>query len=97
MGDYCREVGFTEDMVKKLVNMQSVRFSGKLYSHEFTQRFETTDSEARLERDPKRPGLFNLLINGTSIIQWFRQKKQEFLKAIGIKVPENKQNRGIAL
>ena len=97
MGDYCREIGFTAEMVKQLVSMQPVRFSGRLYSHEFTQRFETDNSEARLERDPKRPGFFNLLIDGTSIIQWFRQKKQEFLKAIGIKVPENKQNRGVSL
>jgi hypothetical protein len=97
MGEYCREIGFTADMVKQLVGMQPVRFSGRLYSHEFTQRFETTNSEARLERDPKRPGLFNLLIDGTSIIQWFRQKKQEFLKAIGINIKpkaEIDQNRG---
>ncbi len=94
MGEYCREIGFTAEMVKQLVGMQSVRFSGRLYSHEFTQRFETDNSEARLERDPKRPGIFNLLIDSTSIIQWFRQKKQEFLKAIGINVPERKQTVG---
>jgi hypothetical protein len=94
MGEYCRSVGFTEDMVKNLVNMQSVRFSGKLYSHEFSQRFETTNSEAHLERDHKRPRMFNLLINGTSMVQWFRQKHQEFLLKIGIKVPERKQTVG---
>jgi predicted nucleic acid-binding Zn-ribbon protein len=91
MGEYCRSVGFTDDMVKSIVSMQSVRFSGKLYSHEFSQRFETSNSEARLERDTKRPGMFNLLINGTSIIQWFRQKYDDFRKAIGIKIPEQKQ------
>jgi DNA repair exonuclease SbcCD ATPase subunit len=93
MGDYCREIGFTAEMVKRLVGMQPVRFSGRLYSHEFIQRFETTNSEARIERDPKRPGIFNLLIDGTSIIQWFRQKHKEFLLKIGIKVPERKQVR----
>ncbi|MDR2887646.1 MAG: plasmid recombination protein [Bacteroidales bacterium] len=94
MGEYCRSVGFTEDMVKNIVSMQSVRFSGKLYSHEFTQRFETTNSEAHLERDPKRPGMFNLLIDGTNIVQWLRQKYDDFRKSIGIKVPERRQNRG---
>jgi chromosome segregation ATPase len=93
MGDYCREIGFTAEMVKQLVNMQPVRFSGRLYSHEFTQRFETTDSEARLERNPKRPGMFNLLINGMDIIKWFRQKYADFRKAIGIPVkPKTEQN-----
>jgi flagellar biosynthesis GTPase FlhF len=95
MGEYCRSVGFTEDMVKSLVNMQSVRFSGKLYSHEFSQRFETTNSEAHLERDDKRPGVFNLLINGTNIIQWFRQKYDDFRKAMGINVKNKQQNIGV--
>jgi hypothetical protein len=94
MGEYCREIGFTAEMVKRLVCMQSVRFSGRIYSHEFIQRFETTNSEARIERDSKRPGIFNLLIDGTSIIQWFRQKYKEFLLKIGIKVPERKQSLG---
>ena len=74
--------------------MKPVRFSGRLYSHEFTHSFETDNSEARLERDPKRPGLFNLLIDRIPIVQWFRQKHKEFLQKIGIKVPENKQSRG---
>jgi hypothetical protein len=95
MGEYCKSVGFTDDMVKTLVNMQPVRFSGSLYSNEFSQRFETTNSEARLEKDPKRPGMFNLLIDKIDIIQWFRQKKQEFLKAIGINVKEREQSRGM--
>jgi predicted nucleic acid-binding Zn-ribbon protein len=94
MGEYCREIGFTVEMVKRLVGMQPVRFSGRLYSHEFIQRFETTNSEARIERDSKHPGIFNLLIDGTSIIQWFRQKHKEFLLKIGIKVPERKQSLG---
>jgi hypothetical protein len=101
MGEYCKSVGFSDDMVKNLVNMQPVRFSGKLYSNEFSQRFETTNSEARLERDPKRPGMFNLLIDKINIIQWFRQKKQEFLKAIGInikpKTEQQNQTTGVKL
>jgi restriction endonuclease S subunit len=91
MGDYCREIGFTAEMVKRLVGMQPVRFSDRLYSHEFIQRFETTNSEARLE---KHDNPFRLFINDTSIIQWFRQKHKEFLRAIGIKVPERKQSVG---
>ena len=97
MGDYCKSVGFPDEMVKELVNMRPVRFSGKLYSNEFSQKFETTNSEAQLERDAKRPGMFNLLIDRINIIHWFKQKHREFLERIGIKIKpqtEQKINRG---
>ncbi len=94
IGEYCRKICFTDDMVKQLVGMQSVRFSGRLYSHEFTHRFEAADAEARLERDPKRPGLFDLLIDRIPIVQWFRQKHKEFLQKIGINIKDNQQHRG---
>jgi chromosome segregation ATPase len=95
MGEYCKSVGFPDDMVKTLVNMQPVRFSGSLYSNEFSQRFETENSEARLERDLKRSGMFNLLIDNIDIIQWFRQNKQEFLKAMRINIKERELSRGM--
>ena len=95
MSEYCKSVGFPDDMVKNLVNMKPVYFSGKLYSNEFSQRFETVKSEARLERDSKYPTRFNLFIDKIDIIQWFRQKHKEFLKAIGINIKEKQQDRGI--
>lgn len=95
MGDYCKSVGFPDNMVRELVNMRPVRFSGELYSNEFSQRFKTANSEARLERDAKNPDSFNLQIDKIGIIHWFRQKHKEFLERIGIKVPENKQSRRV--
>lgn len=98
MGEYCKSVGFTDEMVKELVNMKPVYFSGKLYSNEYSQRFDTSKSEARLERSTKRPGLFKLIIDGINIIQWFRQKYREFQQAIGINIkPKPKQNQGIGM
>ena len=86
MADFCRKVGFSDDIVRKLLAMQPVLFSGELYSNEFYQHFKTTDSEARLERDPKRPGFFNLFIDRIPIIDWFRQKYADFRQAIGIPI-----------
>ena len=94
VGDYCKSVGFTDEMVKELVNMRPVRFSGELRSNEHSQRFGTENSEARLERDAERPGLFNLLIDKIDIIHWFRQKYREFQKSIGIKVEPKNELRG---
>lgn len=91
MGDYCKSVGFPDDMVRELVNMKPVHFSGELYSREHSQRFGTESSEARLGRDAKRPDLFNLLVDKIDIIYWFRQKHKEFLERIGIKIPDKQE------
>jgi len=94
MGDYCKSVGFPDEMVKELLNMRPVRFSGELRSNEHSQRFKTENSEARLERDAKNPGIFNLLIDKIHIVQWCRQKYREFQERLGIKIPERNQNQG---
>jgi len=90
-GEHCRRIGFSDSQAKELIAMKPVRFTGELYSNEHSQRFKATDAEARLER---RDNAFRLFIDGTGIIQWFRQKHQEFLQRLGIKVPERGQRRG---
>lgn len=76
--------------------MRSVRFSGELYSNEHSQRFKVNDAEVRLQKGTKS-GIFNLNINGMSLIEWFRQKHKEFLAALGIKPrqkPEISESKG---
>lgn len=96
-GEYCRSLGFTDKMARDLVNMKPVRFSGKLYSSEHSQHFETENSEARLMRDEKGPGGFQLFIDLIPILQWFRQKAKEFLEHIGIKVKDREQGQGMRM
>lgn len=92
-GEYCRSLGFSDGQARDLVNMRPVRFSGKLYSSEHSQHFEIENAEAKLMRDEKGPGRFELLINRIPIIQWFRQKAKEFLEQIGIKIKNRKQGQ----
>lgn len=96
-GEYCREIGFTDKMARDLVNMKTVRFSGKLYSHEHSQHFETEHSEARLMRDEKGPGGFQLFIDRIPILRWFRQKAEEFLERLGIEIKDREQGRGMRM
>ena len=96
-GEYSQKIGFTNNQAKDLINMKPIRFSGELYSTEHGQRFKADDAEIRLERSAKS-GIFNLYINGISLIEWFRQKHREFLAALGIKPkqkPEVNQTRGL--
>ncbi len=96
-GEYCRSLGFTDKMARDLVNMRPVRFSGKLYSREHSQHFETERSEARLLRDEKGPGGFQLFIDLIPILQWFRQKAKEFLERLGIEIKDREQGRGMRM
>ena len=38
IAEQCREVRFTEEMTRRLVNFQLVGFRGKLYSKEYKER-----------------------------------------------------------
>lgn len=96
-GEYCRSLGFSDGQARDLVNMRPVHFSGSLYSSEHSQHFEVENSEARLMRDEKGPGRFELLINRIPIIQWFRQKAKEFFEHIGIKIKDRQQGQGIRM
>lgn len=96
-GEYCRSLGFTDKMARDLVNMRPVHFSGKLYSSEHSRHFETEHSEARLLRDEKGPGGFQLFIDLIPILQWFRQKAKEFLERLGIEIKDREQDRGMRM
>lgn len=84
-------------MSRDFVNMRPVCFSGKLYSSEHPRHFETEHSEARLLRDEKGPGGFQLFIDRIPILQWFRQKAKEFLERLGIEIKDRKQGQGMRI
>ncbi|MDL2277399.1 plasmid recombination protein [Parabacteroides sp. OttesenSCG-928-G07] len=92
-GEYCQKMGFSNTQAKDLINMRPVRFSGELYSTEYSQRFAVNDAEMRLDRGTGKLNGFRLLLNGVSLTQWFRQKYDEFRETLGIK-PNQKQEVG---
>lgn len=91
---FCRAVGFGTEMIKRIFNRESVRFSGGLYSHEYQRKFNTEHSVAKMESTPTESLKFALHIDGVEIYQWFRLKQKELLQKLGID-PIQKQNRGI--
>ncbi|MBP8089923.1 MAG: MobV family relaxase [Prevotella sp.] len=84
IANQCREIGFTEEMTRQLVNFQSVRFRGKLYSKEHREKFKTEHSKATIERNPKQQGKFHLCIDGMPILEWFKKKFQEIKEKLSI-------------
>ena len=85
IGELCRIIGFGKDMIKELLAMKPVTFSGSLYSPEFKRHFDTQRSTAKVESHPKERGKLRLMIDGVSDSTWFRNKRTEFLQRIGIK------------
>ena len=100
IAEQCREVGFTEEMTRQLINFQPVGFRGKLYSKEYKEKFRTEHSTATVERNPQEKGKFRLCIDGMPILEWFKMKFQELKEKLGVnrtQKEENKLKRGLRL
>lgn len=91
IGELCRIIGFGKDMIKELLAMKPVTFSGSLYSPEFKRDFKTERSTAKVEPHPEERGKLRLMIDGVSDSAWFRNKRTEFLQRIGVKQRQAQQ------
>ena len=98
IAEQCREVGFTEELTRRIVSLQPVEFKGRLYSKEYKEKFRTEHSTAKVERNPQEKGKFRLCIDGIPILDWFRKKFQEIKEKLGLNTPvENKQRKGLKI
>ena len=87
IAEQCREVGFTEELTRRIVSLQPVEFKGRLYSKEYKEKFRTEHSTATVERNPQEKGKFRLCIDGIPILDWFRKKFQEIKEKLGLNTP----------
>ena len=97
--EQCREVGFTEELTRRIVSLQPVGFKGGLYSKEHKERFRTEHSTAIVERNPQEKGQFQLCIDGMPILEWFRMKFQELKEKLGVShtQKEDKPKQGLRM
>jgi len=56
IAEQCREVGFTEELTRRIVSLQPVEFKRRLYSKEYKEKFRTEHSTATVERNPQEKG-----------------------------------------
>lgn len=99
IAEQCREVGFTEELTRRIVSLQPVEFKGRLYSKEHKEKFRTEHSTATVERNPQEKGKFRLCIDGMPILEWFKMKFQELIEKLGVGCTqeENTPKRGLRL
>ena len=94
-GRDCTPIGFPDRMTRRILVLQSVGFSGKLYSSEHEQKFSAEHSEVKLERDPETQHRFILKIDGISIFQSFRDMARKLLENMDFGQPGSRQRSGI--
>ena len=91
---FCLAVGFEIEIIRRLFNREEVRFSGDIYSHEYRRKFTTNDSTAKIVNDRDCNNRPSLHIDGVDSTYWFRHKKSDDLKQMGINIPEPRPKRG---
>ncbi|KAA6317012.1 hypothetical protein EZS27_032769 [termite gut metagenome] len=103
IADLCRKIGLAIESIKSLFEGKSLTAkSFSFFSPEHNQKFTAEDVRLEVEKEPDNPNKLRLNLNGVNILDWFRQKYQEFQKAIGIHIKPKKdaelaQNKGIKL
>lgn len=81
--EYCRDMGLSESGACEIIAMNPLYVSGELHAGEYSRRFDVSNSEIRLQRDPNGPGSFQLFIDRKSAHAWFRRQYVEFMTRLG--------------
>lgn len=82
-GEYCRDMGISESGAREIIAMKPLYVSGELRAPEYSHRFDVSNTEIRLQRDPNGPGGFQLLIDRQPAHTWFRQRYVELMTRLG--------------
>lgn len=91
----CEIIKMPTNIVKQIFAGKEVPFTGKLYSPEHKQDFETENTIISIARNPKENNKICLAINRTYYADWFKNQKQKFLDSLGVKVNEPKKQQGM--
>lgn len=72
-------MGIPESGAREIIAMKPLYVSGELRAPEYSRRFDVSNTEIRLQRDPNGPGGFQLLIDRQPAHTWFRQRYVELM------------------
>ena len=79
-------MGIPESGAREIIAMKPLYVSGELRAPEYSRRFDVSNTEIRLQRDPNGPGGFQLLIDRQPAHTWFRQRYVELMTRLGYPV-----------
>ena len=75
-----------DSRAREIIAMKPLYVSGELRAPEYSHRFDVSNTEIRLQRDPNGPGGFQLLIDRQPAHAWFRQRYVELMTRLGYPV-----------
>ena len=83
--DFCRNtLNFSERVIQELCKLKKVRLKGDFYSPEFNRTFRDENVAFSFEDDKNSKGHYHICVNDISLVQWFRQKANEWRNGLGI-------------
>ena len=98
MEKLCYVIGFTKGMVDSLLyKREALRCSGKIYSEEYRQRFETKNVIFKIERSPIDKNKLMLIINQQPISEWFKEQWEKLQQNLRNSVKREQKYRGFKL
>ena len=103
-GQYYREslinfsrstLNFSERVIQELCKLKKVRLKGDFYSPEFNRKFRDENATFSFDEDKSRKGHYQICVNDIPLVQWFRQKANEWRNGLGI--APTKQDKGLKI
>ena len=94
--DFCRNtLKFSERLIQELCKLKKVRLKGDFYSPEFNRKFRDESAAFSFEEDKNRKGHYHICVNDIPLVQWFRQKANEWRNGLG--VAPTRQDKGLKI
>ncbi len=94
--EFCQNtLNFSERVIQELCKLKKVRLKGDFYSSEFSRKFRDENAAFSFEEDKNRKGYYHICVNDIPLVQWFRQKANEWRNGLGI--APTKQNKGLKI
>ena len=94
--DFCRNtLKFSERVVQELCKLKKVKLKGNFYSPEFNQKFHDENAAFSFEENKDRKGHYHICVNDIPLVQWFRQKANEWRN--GLEIASTRQDKGLKM
>ena len=98
MEKLCYVIGFTKGMVASLLyKREAIRCSGKIYSEEYRQRFETKNATFKIEQSLIDKNKLMLTINQQPISEWFKEQWEKLQQNLRNSVQREQKSRGFRM
>ena len=93
---FCRNtLKFSEKVIQELCKLKKVKLKGDFYSSEFSRKFRDGNAAFSFEEDKNRKGYYHICVNDIPLVQWFRQKANEWRNDLDI--TSTKQKKGMKI